>query len=253
MLLDVINACSTDTQLDEASGLLWRGAGQNHLDDNEVTFLAECIEARRPQRRLPVQPIGAQVGRIASRVLAGEGTSRRVTGRSLYPVRRYRGSPDREASRNRRRILGGSSALPDGLRHHYTEGQRAVLCVIAEQVKRRGTCDLAIDAIAAIAGTCRTLVQNTLRIARDLRHLSVTERPRRGAKHLTHLIKIAAADWLAWVRRAPSAARRIGFTISKILCPTESKEKKTKMHSGVSEPFRGHGPPGGGREIRFST
>ena len=45
-------------------------------------------------------------------------------------------------------MLGGSSALPDTLRHHYTEGERAVLFIVAGEVKRHGICDLPIDEIA---------------------------------------------------------------------------------------------------------
>ncbi len=64
-------------------------------------------------------------------------------------------SPDREASRARRRKLGGSSALSPDIRHHYTEGQRAVLCVISGEVKRHGFCDFPIDKIGSIAGVGR--------------------------------------------------------------------------------------------------
>lgn len=35
--------------------------------------------------------------------------------------------------------------MPPNLRHHYTEGQRAVLCIIAGEVKHHGICDLPID------------------------------------------------------------------------------------------------------------
>ena len=79
-------------------------------------------------------------------------------------------SPNRKASRDRRRMLGGSSALPDNLRPHYTEGQRAVLCVIAFEIKHHGVCDLPIDAIAARAGVGRTTVQTTMHEARRLDH-----------------------------------------------------------------------------------
>lgn len=91
-------------------------------------------------------------------------------------------SPDREASRRRRRQLGGSSALPDAMRWHYTEGQRAVLCIIAGEVKRKGICDLLIDKIGALAGVCRTTVQTALHEARRLGHLKITERPQRGRR-----------------------------------------------------------------------
>ena len=65
-------------------------------------------------------------------------------------------------------MLGGSSALPDNLRHFYTEGLRAVLCIVAGEVKRHGVCDLPNDQIAALAGVCRTTVQTAMHEARLL-------------------------------------------------------------------------------------
>jgi hypothetical protein len=68
-------------------------------------------------------------------------------------------------------MLGGSSTLPPGLRHHYTEGMRAVHCVIGFDVKRHGFCDKPIDALAAQAGVCHTTAQRTLHEARRLGRL----------------------------------------------------------------------------------
>ena len=107
-------------------------------------------------------------------------------------------------------MLGGSSALPDAMRHHYTEGERAALCIVAFEIKRQGICDLSIDEIADRVGVGRITVQNAMHEARRLGHLEITERPQRGAKSLTNLVKIASSEWRAWIKRATSAARRIG-------------------------------------------
>jgi hypothetical protein len=53
-------------------------------------------------------------------------------------------------------------------------------------------------------------VQTTLHEARLLGHITVTERPRRGEKNLTNIVRICSREWLAWVKRGPSAARFIG-------------------------------------------
>ena len=127
-------------------------------------YLSSIIERRRPLRRTALwdaKPLGRSAGRFCGR---------------FTPRQRQR-SPDRKASRDRRRMLGGSSALPDNLRHHYTEGQRSVLCIVAGEVKRHGVCDFPIDKIAALAGVCRTTVQTTLHEARRLGHIKITERP----------------------------------------------------------------------------
>lgn len=143
-------------------------------------------------------------------------------GSHLTPRQRPR-SPDRRASRDRRRMLGGSSALPDNLRHHYTEGQRSVLCVIAGEIKRRGRCDLPIDKIAALAGVCRTTVQTTLHEARRLCHIKITERPRAGRKSLTNIVEIISPEWRVWLRRGPS---RIGSNSLNLVSTTKIQTNK---------------------------
>jgi hypothetical protein len=153
-----------------------------------------------------VVPLGKLGGRLYSR---------------FAPRQRQR-SPDRKASRDRRRRLGGSSALPDNLRHHYTEGQRAVLCIVAGEVKHHGICDLPIDKIAALAGVCRTTVQTATHEARRLGHIKITERPQPGRKSLTNLVEIISPDWLAWMRRGPSAHRPIGSNSVKMASTTKN-------------------------------
>jgi hypothetical protein len=135
-------------------------------------------------------------------------------------------SPDREASRARRRLLGGSSGLPATLRHHYTEGQRAVLCVIAGEIKRHGICDMPIDKIAALAGVGRTTVQTTLHEARRLKHIHVTERPRRGRKSLTNLVRIMSPEWHTWLKRGPSAYSLIGSSFANLVSSTKITDRK---------------------------
>src|SRR6266576_2917693 len=118
---------------------------------------------------------------------------------SRFVPRQRQRSPDRKASRDRRRMFGGSSALPDGLRQYYSEGQRAVLCIVAGEIKRHGVCDLPIDKIAALAGVSRTTTQTTMHEARRLGHIKITERPQRGRKSLTNVVEIISPEWLTWI------------------------------------------------------
>lgn len=148
-------------------------------------------------------------------------------------------------------MLGGSSALPDNLRCFYTEGQRAVLCIIAGEVKRQGVCDMPIDKIAALAGVCRTTVQNALHEARRLGHVKITERPQRGRKSLTNLVEIISPEWRAWIKRGPSAARLIGSKPVNLVSTTRSKEEKERRAAGIAvAPLHRRGPPQPVRERR---
>ena len=128
---EAVNFCSDPDQLHDTARFLWKAYGAGELSDNEANYLQSLIDRRRPLRRtaLHAKPIGKFAGRLCGR---------------FTPRQRQR-SPDRQASRNRRRMLGGSSALPDNLRVHYTEGQRSVLCIVAGEVKRCGFCDFPFD------------------------------------------------------------------------------------------------------------
>ena len=217
---EAINLCSNPDQLDDTARMLWQAYGAGEISDGEGNYLQSLIERRRPSRHTALYAKPA--GRFASR-LCGRFT----------PRQRQR-SPNRKASRDRRRMLGGSSALPVNLRHHYTEGQRSVLCIVAGEVKRCGVCDFPIDKIAALAGVCRTTVQNTLHEARRLVHIKITERPQPGRKNLPNVVEIISPEWRAWIRRAPSAGR-IGSNSTKTVNPT----KNTDLRKRAAEEEKG--------------
>jgi hypothetical protein len=157
-------------------------------------YLSGAIPTKPANRRMAANPFDRDLRN--TRVLFG---------------RQWQRSPDRAASVARKRKLGGSSGLPDTIRHMYTEGERAVLTVVAGEVKHHGICDLAIDRIAAVAGVSRTTVQNAMRRAVINGHVTVTPRPRRGQKNMTNLVSIVSAEWKLWLKRGPSLARSTGF------------------------------------------
>jgi hypothetical protein len=125
--------------------------------------------------------------------------AKRCAGRSI-PRQRAR-SPARQAARDRRRLLSGSNVLPPQLRCAYTQGQTAVLCVIAGEVKNKGVCKLAIGTIASRAGVCRTTVQTTLHEARRLGHLSVEEVRIARDRNAPNIVKVVSREWLIWIER----------------------------------------------------
>jgi hypothetical protein len=228
-LYAAINACRNSDQLFGLSKRLWAEAyPQGWVNDEEATYLTACIERRRPAGPR-LQPAGvSNLDRLAGRI------QRRFTPRK--PQR----SPDRKASRDRRRMLGGSSCMPPKMSLEYTEGERAVLCIIAGEIKHHGLCDISIDEIAARAGVCRTTAQNAMHEARRLHHITVLERPRSGMKSLTNVIRICSNEWLAWVKRGPSAARLIGFNSVKKLSPTVITDLRERELCNKNDVRRGH-------------
>ncbi len=196
--------------------LVWTGWGANKISEGEATYLSSIIDRRRPLRR-PAFLHAKLLGRSTSR----------LCGR--FKPRQQQRSPDRKMSRDRRRMLGGSSAMPDSLRHCYTKGQRSVLCIVAGAAKRCGVCDFPIDKIAALAGVCRTTVQTTLHEARRLGHIRITERPQPRRKSLPNVIEIISLEWRKWIRRGPSTARRIGSNFPKMVSPTKNTDLRKRV------------------------
>jgi hypothetical protein len=215
-----IIAATTSGQLDQAVRSLWRDYADGLIAEEDAAFLQSCVDRQRPAAgRASARPINKILG-CASRFTPRQRPRRR----------------DREASRDRRRMLGGSSSLPPQLRQHYTEGQRAVLAIIAGEIKQRRFCDLLIDKIAALAGVCRTTVQTTLHEARRLSHLKITERPQRGRKSLTNILHVISAEWLTWIKRGPSGHRPIGSSPPNLV----NTAKNRKKLSDEENRFRSH-------------
>jgi hypothetical protein len=206
---DAINLAHTPDQLDCLAKEMWGIHVEGAISEDDVTFLSSCIDRRRPMSRRTASGQRAPLSRLNGRL------------QSRFTSRQRKGCPDRKASRDRRRMLGGSSALPDNLRHFYTEGQRAVLCVVGGEVKRHGVCDLPIDQIAALAGVCRTTAQTAMHEARLLGHVTITERPIFGRKSLTNIVCVCSPAWLGWLKRGPPVSRFIGSNPVKRVSPTK--------------------------------
>ena len=166
--------------------------------------LAKAYETGEAHTRKAAPRRAGSIGRLSNRFIP--------KGPRARPV-----SPDKEASRRRKRIVGGPSELPENIRQHYTHGEQAALAIVVREVMDKGCCDLCIDQIAAEAGISRTTVQNALRRARDENaHVDVEVRPVPGQKNLTNVIRIISKEWVDWLKR------RIGF----------KKLSTTKISSG---------------------
>jgi hypothetical protein len=220
---------NTYASIDNVSRLIWRAHGAGHLSDAAAQTLAETLQARRAA--------------LAARTYPN--TQKRAGGppKAIRPR-----SPDRERSIRRRRAVAMSGAIPSKLAAAFTLGEIAALSVIAREVQRRGQCELCLDAIAAQAGTCRTVAQGALRQARALGLVHVQERPQPGRKHLPNVVTIAAPDWCAWLREhdkvwgAPNAGDGIPVKVACaaphfVMLPTSSYTTEQLRHLFNDVPY----------------
>lgn len=186
-----IDGARTLAHMDALSRQLWQGHGSGALGDNEAQALAERLHGRRSAIRDGIRPVGIPAGRA-----------------SLFPPRARSVSPDRAASRDRRRLLACSGPMPPALAARFTTGQLAVLRIVSDEVAAKGVCGLCVDAIAARAGVCRRLAQAAIRLAENDGLLTIEERRYEGRKNSPNLIRIISREWQAWMRRGRVHHRR---------------------------------------------
>jgi hypothetical protein len=160
--------------LDHVCSRLWRAYANGELSEDEAQSLAELARDRQ-RPKPPPKPLPPRQARRAPR------------------------SPDRQRSLERRRRLSAAGMMPPGLAAQFTVGERAVLYVIASEVKRRGQCDLYIDQIAAFAGVGRTTARNALRIAKRLGLILIDERRLSRRYNDANKITIISPEWRAWL------------------------------------------------------
>lgn len=203
-----ITAAHTLAQMDGLSRDLWSAHAGGAVDDTAAQRLAELLHERRMAVRETVAPVGIPLGRV-----------------SLFLPRRPCTSPDRSASRERRRRLACSGPMPPQLASRFTTGQLAVLKVVGDAVAENGVCGLCIDAIAARAGVCRRLAQGAIRLAEADGLITIQERRRQGRKNETNLVRILSREWQAWLkrgRRSQAPAPVSAHTGCKVMRPTDT-------------------------------
>lgn len=217
-LATAVAAAPTMKALDNLARITWRGLAEGYVTETDAERISEAVEGRRAVIR----------SRIAT-----------SASKPASAVRRPPRSPDRQRSLDRRRRLVASGAVPGTIACQFTPGETAVLSVIAREVQRRGVCDMPIDKVAALAGVCRTVVQNALREARRLGLITVAERRRRGLPSLTNIVNIIAAEWRAWLRLG-GGFRKIDTTGTGVISSSETRAKtyNKTMRSPPSGRFR---------------
>ncbi len=176
-----IAAARNNSQLDALNQQIISAWGDRLLDDAAAGAAIEALETRRQSLRgNPPSP------------------ARKPFCAPRRPPRPR--SPDRHASIRRRRREIAPRNIPPGIAENFTPGELAALSVIAKDIAINGRCVWCVDKIAAIAGCSARTVQRAQRLAERLGFIEIEARPRRGRKSETNIIRIAWAEWAAWLR-----------------------------------------------------
>lgn len=236
---------TTVKQIDHYLALVWRGHAEGALRDQEAQELSEAAHSRRSL---------LQVAREA----------RLPPARTYFPQRpKSKQSRHQAASGSRcpvrwarKRRLGDMAALPPNVRDRFTEGERAVLYIVASDCRQHGSCGSSVKEIGDRAGVGATTVRNALRRARRLGLLDIAERPQWRSKHLPNLVKILCRRWLAWLEKfRPNLGLKFcptGFKKAASSGTFGNKKKggqpsytRTGSPSGRFQQFAGRKPPSG--------
>jgi hypothetical protein len=161
--------------LDPICSRFWRAYANGELTDDEAQSLAELARDRQ-RPKPPPKPLGPR-----------------------RQPRRAPRSPDRQRSLERRRRLSAAGMMPPGLAAQFTVGERAVLYVVAIEVKRRGQCDLYNDQLGGFAGVGNTTARNALRIAKRLGLIDIDHRPIGRRYNDANKVTIISREWIMWL------------------------------------------------------
>lgn len=159
-------------RLDEISKAIWQAYGAGRIQDDVAGELTALLESRRG---------------IAQAV------------RSV-PAQRSRPRANPGASKARARRWAASGRLPPRLAALFTPGEQAALAVMAWEMQKRGSCSLAIGAVAALAGVSVSTVKRALRAARAAGLIKIQERRVSRYRNETNVVRIVSAEWLSWLR-----------------------------------------------------
>lgn len=102
---------------------------------------------------------------------------------------------------DRKRRLGDMSALPPHLRGRFTEGERAVLYIVAADCRKHGSCRISAKEIGDRSGVGRTTVRNALRRARQMKIVHVRHREQWRGKNLPNIVTITCPVWCSWLQK----------------------------------------------------
>ncbi|MGT2481761.1 hypothetical protein ACU4GR_29605 [Methylobacterium oryzae CBMB20] len=211
-MLQAVQAAAPD-RLGEVASAIWQAYGAGGLTDAEAEQLDGLLNARRGAARAApskAQPLAAVAAQLVPAVALPPRGERAPPARAHYRTGSRPRTPDSMA---RRRRWAAAGYLPPALAAAFTQGEQAVLAVVALEVGKRGACTLALGHIAALAGVSETTAKRALRQARTLGLVTVEERRLSRSRNDTNVLRVASREWAAWLRLRLPRANRAG------LCP----------------------------------
>ena len=183
-----LDAARTLARVDDLASALWKAYAAGEIADADAERVGAAIEEARRRIR-PVDTVAVRAPAVPRAP-------------SSFPPRTRRCvSPDRLASRARRRRLAYSGPLPPALSCRFTTGQLAVLRVVADEVRLRGLCILPLAAIAARAGVGITTARDAIGLAAGDGLLVIQERRRRGSPNLPNVVRVISREWTMWIAK----------------------------------------------------
>ena len=102
--------------------------------------------------------------------------------------------PKTPESLTRRRRVAACGRLPPSLACHFTQGEVAVLSVVASDAMQDGACRACLADIGDRAGVSRSTVKNALRQAKALKLITVEERRLTYWRNLTNIVEIVSPN-----------------------------------------------------------
>ncbi|MDH3031060.1 GntR family transcriptional regulator [Methylobacterium fujisawaense] len=178
------------------------------LTDDQYEQLDGLLASRRRVAQaapVRIQTLGAACPQLAP---ATAPASERQGTAPARPHHRTGSRPRTPASMGRRRHWAAAGFLPPKLAAGFTLGEQAVLAVVGKHIAARGTCALAVGAIAALAGVSDPTVRRALRQAALVGLLTIEQRRITGFRNDTNMLRIASAEWASWLRlRLPRSVR----------------------------------------------
>lgn len=180
--------------------------------------------------------------------------------RSYFPIRPKSDKSRSEAASGKRdpkrwarkRRLGDMAALPPHVRELFTEGERAVLYIVAADIRQYGSCRCTNKDIGDRAGVKVTTTRNALRKARQHGLVHIQHREQWRGKNLANIVTLACKRWLAWLMKFRP---KLGFNYQRrggpdshnkgVKTATSSETSSKIKQNGQPNPYPKHGPAGG--------